>query len=355
MGKKVNMKHSTMIGSLPYKEPKKAVEIVVQNLSLPAWPQLPKKSFKEQMHVQYTENFPGIILDEQNEKVWIDTEKFNSEITDFYQNFVDNQIEYFKISELYANGFYEFVNQLSNSNFFSIKLQTIGPITFGLTIKTQSGKAILYDEQIKDAVIKVIIMKSVWQIKKVLECKTKVKEIILFLDEPYLSAYGSAFTSISKEEVVSYLNETILEIKNFVKEKLENNLKILFGVHCCGNTDWGLLTDSMIDIISFDAHDFFTDFVLYSENIKKFVNENKIIAWGIVPNNNKIVFENAELLLNKLKTGIETLTKKGIDEKKLLNNIIITPQCGLGNVSEKECEEIGVKILQSCTELISKI
>jgi len=51
-----------MIGSLPYQDPADACQRVLQYLrDLPAWPQLPIRSFLENMYAQYSEGFPGIV------------------------------------------------------------------------------------------------------------------------------------------------------------------------------------------------------------------------------------------------------------------------------------------------------
>ncbi len=54
-----------MIGSLPYKDANKAVEVVTRYLKdIPAWPQLPKRAYVENMYTQYSEGFPGIVVTE---------------------------------------------------------------------------------------------------------------------------------------------------------------------------------------------------------------------------------------------------------------------------------------------------
>ncbi len=351
------MKLYTLIGSFPHKEPKEVLELLLKyskNLAL-CWPQLPKRSFKEHMCPQYSENFPGIIVDEQNEKILLDEEKFYTDLEKFYQNYIDKNLQFFKISQDYAAGFYEFISQLSNSNsqFSIIKLQSTGPITFGLTVKTSQGQPIFYNEQIRDTIVKNIVMKSIWQIKQVLSTlRSTLNAIILFLDEPYLAAYGSAFTAVSREEIVTCLNETIKEIKNFfLTLPHPNSLTLKIGVHCCANTDWSILTDLYgLDIISFDTYGFFNDFILYSENIKNFIS-NGILAWGIVPNNEEIIKVDTQKLFNLLQNCIIQLANKGVDKEKLLKNLIITPQCGLGNTTV----DVSEQVLRTCNELVEFI
>ena len=150
----------TTIGSLPHLNQQEAVELILKYTpQLPAWPQLPKKSFKENMYVQFSENFPGIIINGQLQKIYVDSQKAFIELEKFYENYIANNIDYFAISEDYANGFYKLLSQLATYNlqFTGIKCQTIGPITFGLAIKNENGQPIFYDTQLQDAVIKLII------------------------------------------------------------------------------------------------------------------------------------------------------------------------------------------------------
>jgi len=53
----------TAIGSMPHTEPEEACSIVMKYLpAIPAWPQLPKRSPKENMCIQFSEGFPGIVI-----------------------------------------------------------------------------------------------------------------------------------------------------------------------------------------------------------------------------------------------------------------------------------------------------
>lgn len=346
--------YTTLIGSMPYTNPRVAVEKILNNITIPCWPQLPKRSFKEHMCVQYSEVFPGIEIDVENNKIYFNEKKFYQEVESFYQNYLDRNYDYFKISRDFAEGFYkflEFIPMITNKKKnISLKFQTTGPITFGFSIKDSSGKPIFYDLQLQEMLVKHITIKSLWQIKKILEnidyIENKKINLILFYDEPYLAAYGSAFTAVSKEELINILDSTLKNTKELLLEITEDkNISLKIGVHCCANTDWSILTNiDSLDIISFDAYDFFEHFILYSENIKYFLENNGIIAWGIVPNSEKILLTSIEDLIDKLRKHINTLISKGISKELIYKNLIITPQCGLGNIGEDVID----KVLEIC-------
>ncbi len=338
---------TTLIGSVPNDESvEKIIEEIFAYVSIPCWPQIPKKSFKEHMCSQYSENFPGIIVDEEQQKIFLDEEKFYIDLENFYQNFVDKNLDYYKISLDYAYGFYKFVEQVKFKKCNKVKLQTTGPLTFGLTVKTKDEKAVFYNEQYREIIINHLIMKTLWQVKMLKNVFEEKLNIIVFYDEPYLAAYGSAFTAVSKEEIVQTLSELVNKTKNFVDELYNNIIDIKIGIHCCANTDWSILTSvENLDIISFDAYEFFDNFVLYSNEIKNFLNKNKYIAWGLIPNTEKVFNETKESLVSRFKEYISKLVTKGIEEQ-FLRNCIITPQCGLGSTTYK----VLYKVLQLCNE-----
>ncbi|OGS21461.1 MAG: hypothetical protein A2252_07025 [Elusimicrobia bacterium RIFOXYA2_FULL_39_19] len=329
----------TSVGSLPHTSVEKAMELTLKyNPELPAWPQLPKITFKENMYAQYAEAFPGIIIDEKEQKIFVNTSDAFNNLEKFYEHFLASDWDYFAISKQYSSGFNAFLSQLPVINASAVKIQVTGPLTYGLTVKDENGQAIFYNEQLKDVVIKHITSKSIWQIKKILTAKREIQAIIVSLDEPYLAAYGSAFTAISREDVINSLGEVIQNVKNIIPS-LNTKAEILFATHCCANTDWSVLIDAGVNILSFDAYGYFDSLLLYRDKLNSFIKNNGILAWGIVPTSEEqLAKENADSLAKIAENHIKTLETKGFDTNIIRNQMILTPACGLGSLSEKTAE-----------------
>ena len=328
------LKLSTMIGSMPYNDAKEAVRIVMENLAIPVWPQLPKINFKENMYSQYSEGLPCIVVDDKNQKIFFDTDGDTLlELEKFYEKIISDDLEYFKISQNYAYGFHEFNSQLSisNSKFSTIKGQITGPITFGLKVTDKSNRSMFYNEQFVDVIVKALTMKARWQIRQFRNQRYDQGKVIMFIDEPYLSAFGSAFTQVSKDEVIKYLNEVVDGIH------IENALS---GVHCCGNTDWSILMDTKIDIISFDAYSFFDGLALYPEKLNRFFERGGVLSWGIVPSSEQINSETVVSLTENFIRKTEYLIKKGVSETAVRNRYLVTPSCGVGSLTNELAEKI---------------
>ena len=320
---------ATGIGSLPFKDAGKACQLIFNNFkAIPFWPQLSKISYREQMYCQFCEGMPGIVIDEKAKTIHIDSKKCASGTEKAYQRFLDTDLEYFKVSQSYAEGLYKFIDEFKKSALDArfVKGQVTGPISFALSVTDENKKALIYDNDIFDVVTKVLCMKAKWQIKVL---KKLNKNVIIFIDEPYLVSIGSSFVNISLEGATKALEE----INNAIKE--EGGIS---GIHCCGNTDWPVLLKRGIDIINFDAYNFSKEFSLYSAEIKEFLDNNGTIAWGIVPSSQNAGKESEDSLINKLKESMKLLSAKGIDTKSISS--VITPSCGLGTLEEEMAENI---------------
>jgi len=336
---------ATGIGSLPHKDADSALDLIFRYVpDIPFWPQLPKRDIREGMVAQFSENLPFLKVNKDGLKFSAPAAR-DKELEMFYEKIIANDIDYFKISEEFASGLHRFYQRLENSYLGAIefiKCQVTGPFTFAASIKDDSGAPLLHDAVLFQAILKGLSMKALWQINLF---RKFGKKIILFFDEPFLSCFGSAYTPINKENVVSGLSELTESVKSDA---------VLLGVHCCGNTDWSIFMDiPKIDIISFDAFDFLDRLILYENNLKRFLKRGGILCWGIVPTLLFTGEENAQLLIRKIKDGINKLKDKGLEEDALLENLLVSPSCGLGTFTPEKSEKI-FKLLYETSSLIRK-
>lgn len=338
---------ATGIGSLPYTDADKALDLVFKHCpEIPFWPQLPKRCANEGMIAQFIQNLPCLKLGKDG--LFFNPQDKEKELEVFYDRLIQQDLDYFKISPDYASGLYGFYQRLEDTAFSGlkdisfIKCHITGPFTFAASINDEKGAALLHDEVFMQVILKGLTMKALWQVSLF---KKFNKKIIVFLDEPYLGCFGSAFTPINREQVVNSLSEFTSAVKSE---------DVLIGVHCCGNTDWSIFTDVLnIDIINFDAVTFLDRLILYSEDLKKFFNKGGILCWGIVPTQEFSGKETPGLLAGKINAGIEALANKGVDRELLIRNMLVSPACGLGMLSTDKSEKI-LEILSKTSSFIKK-
>ncbi len=76
-----------------------------------------------------------------------------------------------------------------------------------------------------------------------------------------------------------------------------------------------------------------------------------MICWGIVPTQEPIAKITPAGLLDRLLEGVDLLVKKGLPREGLLDNLIISPACGLGSLEAEKAAKI-LSILPEVSSLI---
>ncbi len=272
---------ATLIGSLPLTDHGKASDLIMEYTpEIPFWAQLPVHK-QEGMMVQFTAGLPGFYRDNGSGFVNTDSESYDSDLLEFFEEYmavIEEKIELetsrFALKEDDARGFFVFLDRLQTLAVppIAIKGQITGPFTLGTGIVDQNKRPIFYDSQLRDTVVKHLAMKARWQARRL---SLLQRPVMIFFDEPALAGFGSSeFTSISNEDIRQCLEEVCEAVH------LEGGFA---GVHICANTDWSLILDTSVDIVSFDAYAYFDRFILYPDQIKKFLEAGKMLAWGIVP------------------------------------------------------------------------
>ena len=319
---------ATGVGSMPHPETRDALRVMFENFSaIPYWPQLPKRDFRENMYAQFSEGLVGVQIDLPQE--WMGLVKDDNtmaQIEAFYTRYIEDNPDLFAVGQEYAAGLYalrDFGDALKNAKW--IKGQVTGPISFGLQVVDQNLKPMLYDEALRDVLVKHIARKAQWQEKFLSTVGAHgcaPLQPIIFIDEPSLALIGASVVALNRDEVVRDLEEVF------------SALHCVTGTHCCGNTDWSMLLQTSVNIISFDAYNYAENLALFADDVKRFLDRGGALAWGIVPTvEEQIARETAESLTARLDAAVNLLVKKGLDRDLLYERALITPACGLGTVS----------------------
>jgi methionine synthase II (cobalamin-independent) len=247
-----------------------------------------------------------------------------TEVETFYARYLEDDPNLFAVSRDYAAGLHalrEAGDALNKARW--IKGQITGPISFGLKVVDQTLKPMLYDEALRDVLVKHLARKAQWQEKFL----SDLGQTIIFVDEPSLALIGASVVALNRDEVIRDLEEIFSAIHG------------LKGTHCCGNTDWSMLLETSVNIISFDALNYAENLALFADDVKRFLDRGGVLAWGIVPTiEEEIASATVESLVARLDAAMSLLVKKGIDRNLLYERALITPACGLGTVSVAAAE-----------------
>jgi len=327
----------TAVGSLPHGDAGQAVDLICKSLAIaPHAPQLSRSDPREQMWIQYTESLPRFRVDFDNLSYFFDTSGDPmSDVERFFEGYFrvmeGGSAEDFAIGSDYGRGIHTFLQRLrtASGKLPFIKVQVTGPLSFGLTVTDENKKPIFYHPLFRDVVVKGMGLKALWLLDTF---KPFAEKVIVFFDEPSLSAYGSsAFLGVSESDVIESLDDVISMVAD------RGGIP---GVHCCGNTDWGILMDTATRIINFDAVDYMESLAIYGPHLAGFLERGGVLAWGAVPNTEKVQQETSDDIVRRISAGIELLEKNGVDRGDLTQKLIITPACGCAGLTLEQTEKV---------------
>ncbi|HCJ10045.1 MAG TPA: hypothetical protein DHW14_02620 [Clostridiales bacterium] len=364
----------TGIGSLPHLSADEgAADVVALCPDFPYWPQFPRLSAAEDMYRQFSRGLPGVRLEptgragggpavrwRRDEQVQAELERVYTDVLEAEEaqgggpggsdraeggtpEGADGVLERWALGPHEACGLAALERALERARRegaaggrppvvpVGLKGQTTGPVSLGLTVKDDSGRALLYEEDLMDGVVRGLALRARWQEAWLRETAGRLTggdadpQVLLSVDEPYLGTFGSAYFPYTPEVVAGYL------------EVFDEALDAVWGVHCCDNTDWEFILSSPVRFVSFDAYAHGSRVVLYPKAVKDFLAAGKVLLWGIVPTDpDRLGSEDAESLARRCLGLLETLVGRGVPEDSLVRQSMVTPACGLAGLSVEE-------------------
>jgi hypothetical protein len=314
---------TTAMAVMPHTDPERALKAALL-LDIPFWPQLPRLSYYEDMYVQASEHFPGIVLDMDKQTLAFSMDRFVTEIEETLSHF--EEPTYFDISEQYSDVYHRFLD-LELSDRPAIRGQLEGPISFGLNVLDQDKRPIIFDDTVRPFMYEFMARRINVQLERLKKINSNA---FMFIDEPGLQFLFSALSGYDSTAARTDMAEFLAMIGRPC------------GIHLCGNPDWDFLLNLDLDILSLDVYLNGAIFANYAPSIKRFLDRGGVIAWGLVPTNfEPFEAENAQSLSGRLEEIWSILSSKGIDRDVMLARSLLSPAtcCLVNPDGEKTVEE----------------
>ncbi|HHU75769.1 MAG TPA: hypothetical protein GXZ24_02570 [Firmicutes bacterium] len=338
---------TTGIGSMPHRDVAAALSLIRENMPLgPHWPQLPGLGGEESFARQYLApllklNILGLKKGEAPffydlEEDWPEREQAFYEL---YLDALENEqgekaaMGFFAFPREAARGFYAFLeggwSSREGTKPLFVKGQISGPLSLGLQINSADGKAAFYHPGLRDILVKNLALQAKSQVRAL---KKFSLPVIIFIDEPALLSFGqSAYTALASEDISAALEEIIFAIK-------EEGAMV--GVHSCAGIDWSIPFNLPLDIVNFDAYEYFDSLLVYAEEMDAFLKKGGILAWGLIPTSEAIEEEETAVLKERFLRGIERLANRGVGADLLKKQYMLTPSCGTGTLAMAQAEKV---------------
>ncbi len=327
---------TTAMGIMPHKSVDEALDLSF-SLDIPYWPQLPKVSFYEDMYVQAMEGFPGVIIDEDRTRIFVDTEKFFDEITGYLEK--EDNPDCFRLSEKFSRVYRRFL-AMNLSSHLSVRGQMLSPVSLALKITDEKGTPIVYNDEIRSIAFSFIQKKVNVQYK---ELRERNERAFVWVDDPGLEFIFNAMCG-------------------YENVKAKDELTVFFdgiegprGLHLCGRPDWDFLLTLNIEILSFNAYAFGDIFVTY-DRVKDFLEKDNIISWGIVPTYfEEFSKEDVKSIASRLEDMWKVLERKGIDRERIVGQSLLAPAtCNLLNPDKTTTVEKSFSLLNELSSYLKE-
>lgn len=298
---------TTAMAVMPHTDVDRALEAAL-SLDIPFWPQLPLVNYYEDMYVQASEHFPGMVLDLEERTLAFSMDKFIAEVEETMAHL--EEPAYFDISPTYSVVYHRFL-ELDLADRSAIRGQLEGPISFGLNVKDQDDRPILFDDTVRPFMLEVMARRVNVQLSRL---KAMNPNAFMFVDEPGLQFIFSALSGYGDAKA---------------KEDLDGFFAALErprGIHLCGNPDWDFLLGLDMDILSLDIYTNGEMFASYASSINKFLDRGGTLVWGLAPTSMEAFSaEDADSLHKRIVEIWDVLASRGVDRDFLLSRSLLSP------------------------------
>jgi len=324
---------TTAMAVMPHTDVQRALDVAL-GLDIPFWPQLPHLNYYEDMYVQASENFPGILLDLEQRTLRFSMDKFALELDATLERFDDPT--FFDISPTYSVVYHQFLD-LDLADRPAIRGQLEGPVSFGFNVLDENDRPILFDDTVRPFLLEFMARRVNVQLQRL---KRRNPNAFMFVDEPGLQFIFSGMSG--------YGDAPARKDMEFFFGLIERPR----GIHLCGNPDWDFLLNQDLDVLSLDMYSNGEVFVAYTKSLRRYLDRGGILIWGIVPTGfDKFELESIESIEKRLVDLWTSLDRQGIDRDFLLSRSLLLPAtCCLVNPDGTETVEQAFTLIQRLSE-----
>lgn len=290
----------TSIGSLPHRDADAAAAFVLKHhSSLPAAPQLPRRSALEGMVAQAARGIAGVTVDPEGRLV-VDRATLDPEapVTPMFDG-------------AGHGGLLAFLSHAAGRT-EAVKIQMTGPVTLGSALIDAGA-----DAEVAFRIAATAVRAQGRALLALVRHRLPDAPVVAFLDEPGLVDVGEGCrVPLTAEATIDLLSTGLAALEGVA----------VTGVHCCGPTDLRLVAAAGPDIIAIPAED---DIVLPVANLlTAHIERGGWVAWGAIPTS-KPLGTDVDRLWRKLSLLWCDLVQAGADPALLRARALVTPACGL--------------------------
>lgn len=316
---------TTGIGSLPHTQLELGLQLALQ-VDIPFLPQLPMGNPTEFMIPAALERLPGLKVDAEGGVV-IDADLWKAQreafMTEVEAGLSSGDLRAFEPSAQACRAWNPFLWEVENRKLMLVKIHLAGPATARWVAKTSNRDVAADVPELDQQIFRLLLARCLSMAKAIRRAGATP---LMFLDEPGLYAFDR-----DDPRHLIVLQELRLLVVALQKEGA------LVGLHCCSNTDWEMLLDLPLNLLSVDAR-LSLDAVLDSgEALHRFFATGAALSLGIIPTDLSSDYK-VEELVDAVETSLRATFRDEASFKDIASRSLLTPACGLAMRSVVDAE-----------------
>ncbi len=296
---------ATGVGSLPHDDPDAAAGFVLETADVPYLPQLPNRHNEEGMLLQWGDGLAGCGPDPGGLGL-----RCGTPIGPRHEAFI---------------GAAALLDSFDRDPPI-VKTQATGPVTLATALLAGGHDGAGLWDEVAEGLESRVRRHVAW-----LQNRLPESRVVLVYDEPALVGLGVPRFPVDPDRAATAIAAAL------------DAVDIETGIHCCGDTDWGLVASLRPDFLSFDVAAIAGDFGGAAEAVAAAVAEGMKIMWGVVPASAPPL-PDVEDLSARLRRYEGTLNMAGAPIDRLAGEIWVSPACGLAGLTVAQAEHVAATV-----------
>ncbi len=316
---------TTGIGSLPHTQLELGLQMAMR-ADIPYLPQMPIGNPGEYMIPAALERLPGLKVDGEG-GVLIDAEAwsagreaFSAEIEAAISS---GDLRAFEPSPSSCRAWNPFLFEVEQRKLMLAKAQLAGPATVRWVAKTSRGDLASDLPELDQQIFRLCLARALAMVKAL---RRTGATPLFYLDEPGLYALDR---SDARHVVV------LQELRLFITALQHEGA--LVGLHCCSNTDWSLLFDLGLNLLSVDCRLSLDAVLDGGEGLVRFLDGGGALSLGIIPTDFSSSYR-VEELVDAVETSLRASFRDERTFREVASRSLLTPACGLALRSVPDVE-----------------
>ncbi len=317
-----------LLGSLPYRSAAQALDVSRRYAgALLAWPQLPRRRYREAPLVQAAVGLPGLVVDETARRMVVSRDAVAQEIDRLALAYLEGNSGYAALGDDSAAGLWEMLRQRDSvRGALALKGQCMGPISVALQLTDEQQRPLIYDDMLFDALVQLLRLRLAWQERQLRDLNPVT---VICIDEPFLESLGQPFLPLDWDEARERIATVFADVRG------------CRGIYAAGVPDWGeVLELEAIDLIIADVAHHSAALVGAAESLGAFLQRGGVVGLGLAPSEpDELANATAAALLQRLDRLLEQFAAAGLEPEQVLRQAVITPAGPLGWLEPAEAEQ----------------